>query len=425
MRMPPGYSQFPKYPVIAGTSMLAIAVSIAHMNHVDVSRLAPSPMIRHGESWRLLTDILPHANIMHLLFDVYWFWVLGTVLEEEIGHFRTALAVIMLGVGSSAFEFGFLDGGIGLSGVVYGLLALIWVLGKYDARFSEVVDTRTLQIMVGWFFFCIVMTLANLMPVANIAHGTGALLGALIGWASVETPYRKLASLGMVAVFLASLWCATLGRPRICFSGYRGYAEGEWGYDALVHGRTAEAARWYGDAVTYRPKDADYWYDLGLAQLRLAQPTEAMDSFQRAAELGLIRGYLMIGTMYERGNLGLQKDETRAVAWYKKAADDGDPDGQNALSWIYSSSTDPAVRNPVAALEYAKKAVSANRENPDGARLDTLAQAYFLNGQVDEAVKAETQALAVADPDDVNGFKERLEKYQMAAAAGKKRPGAR
>src|SRR6185312_9279397 len=182
MRMPPGYSQFPKYPVIAGTSMLAIAVSIAHMNNVDISRLAPSPMIRHGEYWRLLTDILPHANIMHLLFDVYWFWVLGTVLEEEVGHFRTALVVIMLGVGSSAFECGFLDGGIGLSGVVYGLLALIWVLGKYDPRFSEVVDTRTLQIMVGWFFFCIVMTLANLMPVANIAHGTGALLGALIGW---------------------------------------------------------------------------------------------------------------------------------------------------------------------------------------------------------------------------------------------------
>src|SRR3954465_15917390 len=114
MRMPPGYSEFPKYPVIAGTSLLAIGVTLAYMNHADVSPLFASPMIRRGEYWRLLTDILPHGNLMHLLFDVYWFWVLGTVMEEILGHFRTALLVVVLGVGSSAFEFGFLDGGIGL-----------------------------------------------------------------------------------------------------------------------------------------------------------------------------------------------------------------------------------------------------------------------------------------------------------------------
>jgi uncharacterized protein len=109
------------------------------------------------------------------------------------------------------------------------------------------------------------------------------------------------------------------------------------------------------------------------------------------------------------------------VAWYHKAADEGDADGESALSWIYSSSSDPSVRNPVAALEYAKKAVSAtSKDDPDGARLDTLAQAYFANGQFDEAVKVETQAIAAADPDDVKDFKERLQKYQIAVA-GKSR----
>ena len=115
MRASPQFSDFPRYPVSAGTSLLAIGVTIAYLSGANVSSLFEDPLIRRGEYWRLLTCILPHGGAMHLIFNVYWIWILGTCVEETFGHFRTALLVIVLAVGSSAYEFAVLDGELELS----------------------------------------------------------------------------------------------------------------------------------------------------------------------------------------------------------------------------------------------------------------------------------------------------------------------
>lgn len=417
MRIAPGYSDFTRYPVAAGTSLLAIGTTIASMAGADLSPLFENPMIRRGEYWRLLTCILPHGGVMHLIFNVYWMWVLGTCVEETFGPLRTALLVVVLGVGSSAYEFAFLDGGTGLSGVVYGLFGLIWVLGSYDQRFSDVIDARTIQIFVAWFFFCIILTALNVMPVANFAHGTGALLGALVGFNTVETPYRKLAFLGLMAVFVFGVWGATAGRPRLNLSADRGLVEGQWAYEALVNDRNEEASIWFKDAVAYRPRQAGYWFDLGIAYERLGRADEAIASFQKALDLGDEHAASAIGEMYQTGLGGVRKSESQAALWYRKAADSGDSDAQNALSWLYSSSTDPAVRNPVAALDFARRSLASETGEPDAQRLDTLAQAYFVNNRFEDASKTQTQALAAATPEDKEAFKARLEKYRLAALA--------
>jgi len=48
MRAAPKWTEFLHYPVIAGTSVLAIAVSIAWWSKVDVSPLFETAMIRRG-----------------------------------------------------------------------------------------------------------------------------------------------------------------------------------------------------------------------------------------------------------------------------------------------------------------------------------------------------------------------------------------
>ena len=87
----------------------------------------------------------------------------------------------------------------------------------------------------------------------------------------------------------------------------------------------------------------------------------------------------------------------------------------NNLGWLYATSTDPNVRNPEKALEYALKAVAATKEENAGV-LDTLAEAYFVNGRYSEAVETERKALALEPRDS---FKESLKKYEDAAR-GKK-----
>lgn len=377
MRKPLSLTQFPHYPVIAGTALLSIGVTVAWWAGVDVSPLFETAMIRRGELWRLVTSIFPHVSVLHLMFNVYWLWVFGPLIEEVYGHAKAAGLVLLFAVVPNALEYAFASGGVGLSGVGYGLFGLIWVLSKRDERFHDAIDQRTIQLFVGWFFLCIVLTVANILPVGNIAHGSGAVIGALTGFA-ITLPERRVtiaASLGVILAF--SLWAATIGRPRVNLSQAPGDAEAKAGYDALMAGRNQDAAEWLRQAVSAEPKNDNYWTNLGVAYLRL-------------------------------GN------ESEALAAYRKALDLGSPDGANGVAWILATSSNPTIRNPASALEYAKKAISARKDRPDPNHLDTLAEAYYANGQYQDAVQTEQQAIALVPAENKGSYEKSLEKYQHA-----------
>jgi TPR repeat protein len=115
----------------------------------------------------------------------------------------------------------------------------------------------------------------------------------------------------------------------------------------------------------------------------------------------------------------LAKDEVQAVFWYRKAADQGDVDAENSIAWLYLTSADPALRDPTAALQYARKAVKAGNDNPNPNYLDTLAEAYYAKRQYREAVKSEQEAIRRAALQKesnrfMSEFQERLAKYQRA-----------
>jgi hypothetical protein len=193
--------------------------------------------------------------------------------------------IALFAVGSSAFQFAFSRGGIGLSGVGYGLFGLVWVLSTRDDRFRNSIGRKTIQTFVVWFFFCIATTVVGIFPVGNIAHGVGAVLGILTAFA-ITMPRRRTAIAASIgAILLFGLWGSTLGRPRINLSKNAGYAEAKWGYDALLANRDQEAVRWLRDAVVYQPKFAKCWFDLGIAYQRLGTSTAASAAYQRAHEL--------------------------------------------------------------------------------------------------------------------------------------------
>jgi membrane associated rhomboid family serine protease len=146
MRSAPKWTEFPQYPVIAGTAILAIGVTISWWSKLDVSPLLETAMIRRGEIWRLITGIFPHAGILHLAFNIYWLWVFGTLVEQVYGHLRTAALIALFALGSGSLEFAFALGGVGLSGVGYGFFGLLWVLSRHDDRF-RVTDSGALSVV--------------------------------------------------------------------------------------------------------------------------------------------------------------------------------------------------------------------------------------------------------------------------------------
>src|ERR1700730_14231547 len=328
--------------------------TVARWAGMDVSRLLDTAMIRRGELWRLVTSILPHADILHLAFNIYWLWVFGTLLELVLGPIKTAGLILLFAVGSGALEFAFLAGGIGLSGVGYGLFGLLWVLSSRDERFKDAIDGRTIQLFVVWFFFCIAATVTNILPVANIAHGAGGVFGILAGFAIARRDRRVLIAAGIAGLLVMSLCAATIWRPAINMSKSAGYEEGRWGYDALQAHRDEEAVRWFRDAVRYQPKVSAYWFDLGIAYERLKDEPAAIHAYRTAADLGNASAQYYLGQLYLDGGAGLPKDNAQALSWFRKATAQDNPAALNDIAWLCATSTNPAIRNPTAALEYAR-----------------------------------------------------------------------
>lgn len=285
MRTVPAWKEIPEYPVIAGIALLAIGVTIAWWAGKDVSPLFENAEIRRGQLWRVATNIFPHLDVWHLVFNLYWLWVFGTAVERAYGHLRTALLILLFAVGSSSLDFAFARGGVGLSGVGYGLFGLLYVLSRHDERFKESVDDRTVNLFVGWFFFCVLATVAHVWNVANVAHAAGAVLGMLVGCAIVLPNRRGLIVTSIAALALIGFIGATVARPFINFSSQGGYEEGKWGYDDLIANRNQDAVRWLRDAVRYQPKVSSYWFNLGLAYERLDNQSAALSAYQRAYEL--------------------------------------------------------------------------------------------------------------------------------------------
>ncbi|QVL32729.1 rhomboid family intramembrane serine protease [Telmatocola sphagniphila] len=204
---------FPGYPVVAVLAVLSIGVSVLWWSEGD-ERIMPfltDYRTWHGEPWRLISSILPHANLMHLAFNLYWLWYFGPVVEKAFGGSATLGIFLLLAAGSNAAAYAFNEEGVGLSGLLYGLCGMVWILGLSDDRFAGVADSRIAKFFLVCFFVCILLTFSQMLLVGNVAHGAGAILGILLGltisrrgsertaWASV------LAVLVMAFIFYCSL----------------------------------------------------------------------------------------------------------------------------------------------------------------------------------------------------------------------------
>lgn len=279
------WTDFPKYPVVAGTMALAIVTTIAWWSHFNISALMEGPDTQRGELWRLFTSIFLHTDILHLLFNLYWFWMFGTLIEREFGHAKMALTVIVLAVGSGAFQFALDRGGVGLSGVGYGLFGMLWVLSKYDDRFRGIVGPNITTLFVGWFFLCVATTITKIYSVGNVAHAAGAILGAALGYAVVNSQKRLATGAVLAALVFCGILAATLGRPLVNLSRLAGYDEGWLGYQALLKQDNVAALRWLKDASRLQPAQPHIWYDLGIAYTRQGDHKAARDAYQRAHDL--------------------------------------------------------------------------------------------------------------------------------------------
>jgi GlpG protein len=148
--------------------------------------------IRSGQIWRLVTPIFLHGSVIHLLFNMYWLYLFGVQIETRRGSLRFGGIVLGVAIFSNVLQY-FMGPGpqfLGMSGVVYGLLAYMWVKIRFEPNSGFILSQSTftflVAIMVVMFGFEVVTgnPLGGLR-VAHWAHLGGFIGGVVVGYAPI------------------------------------------------------------------------------------------------------------------------------------------------------------------------------------------------------------------------------------------------
>jgi membrane associated rhomboid family serine protease len=141
-----------------------------------------------GEWWRLLTPVLVHGSLLHLLFNMYFLYLVGPLVEQLYGSVRfTVLYVLTAAAGSAAsFLFGGSGPSVGASGAIFGLCGVLLIVSAIHrpvldrrgrAVMSQIGGLVVLNLIIG---FGIDALGAN---IDNAAHVGGLLAGLWLGFA--------------------------------------------------------------------------------------------------------------------------------------------------------------------------------------------------------------------------------------------------
>jgi GlpG protein len=130
--------------------------------------------------FKMWSPIFLHGGLVHLAFNMMWLWELGSRIEKVQSSLVMALTIVVLALISNTIQFLYGGGNNfgGMSGVVYGLFAYIWMWQLFDPRKGLGLPASLIIFML---LSLVIMTALGLSMIANAAHLGGFLSGILFG----------------------------------------------------------------------------------------------------------------------------------------------------------------------------------------------------------------------------------------------------
>ncbi len=137
-----------------------------------------------AEPWMFLTAVFLHADITHLLYNMFALALFGSILEKIIGGKMFAAVFLASGLIASFAAFLFYPVSLGASGAIFGILGTLAMLRPHMTVWLYV----PMPMVVAIFVWAAIDLLGFLYPsgVANAAHLAGLAVGVLAGF-----PLRK------------------------------------------------------------------------------------------------------------------------------------------------------------------------------------------------------------------------------------------
>jgi rhomboid protease GluP len=163
---------------LLSVSLYGFANDASQLDWLELYGARINSFIRAGELWRLLTPVLLHASVPHILFNMYALIIFGPTLERYFGRWRYLLLYVMAGFTGNVLSFLLSSGySVGASTAIFGLVGAEGIFlfqnrKLFGSQFGRAIGNVIFVVAVNLFL--------GLSPgIDNWGH-IGGLLGGLI-----------------------------------------------------------------------------------------------------------------------------------------------------------------------------------------------------------------------------------------------------
>ena len=141
------------------------------------------PLTLSGDWWRLLTYMFLHGGLMHIAFNMWCLWDLGTLCESLYGRWTFGAVYLLTGIAGGITSVGWNPRvlSVGASGAIFGLAGAL-IASFYLGEFSlpSVAIRGTLRSLV--FFVGFNVLFGSMFPgIDNACHAGGLISGLILG----------------------------------------------------------------------------------------------------------------------------------------------------------------------------------------------------------------------------------------------------
>jgi membrane associated rhomboid family serine protease len=177
------------------------------------------PAVANGDWWRLLTSAFLHANLIHIAFNMYFLWFVGSAVETALGRGRFLAVYLISGLAGAAGALVFTPKSptVGASGALFGILGAAVVL-----------ERQRDYVLGGSALGLVVINLILSFSISNISVGghIGGLIGGVLCALVLSKFGRGHAAYSRVGLWgIAGVLAVGLLSLAVAYLKVRGYAQ--------------------------------------------------------------------------------------------------------------------------------------------------------------------------------------------------------
>jgi membrane associated rhomboid family serine protease len=183
-----------------------------------IKTLLYGPSVAQGEWWRLATSMFLHGFLLHIAFNMYALWAIGTPVEQYLGSVRYIGLYFVSGLAGSAGALlqSPLTPVVGASGAIFGILGAMLII-----------EWQATGRLGGQAMTLIVINLVFSFTFSGISWGghVGGLIGGILitlayaHWGRGKSAYGQLGLGGAIGLIVVAAGSVALSYWKV-----RGYA---------------------------------------------------------------------------------------------------------------------------------------------------------------------------------------------------------